>query len=87
MSHMDRRRFLVMLGMAPVVVAAAKYLPAAGVPFATPPPTPTTQTVSFTGSHSYKPGDIITITGFKYSKYPNGTYRCVSAGEFVPHAV
>ena len=65
-----------MLGMAPVVVAAARFLPAAK-----PLIYPVTQTVKFTvcGS-SIKPGDMVHVTGTKWS----GTYRCVSAGVFVP---
>jgi hypothetical protein len=59
-----------MLGMAPAVFAAAKFLPKAKSQVTYP----TTQTVKFTGTARFKPGDLVTISGCNWA----GTYRCVS---------
>jgi hypothetical protein len=70
---MHRRQFLVMLGIAPAALAAAKYLPALAQPVV-----PVTQTIAFTASHKFEPGDVITITGTKWE----GTYKMNLDGVF-----
>lgn len=71
-----------MLGMAPAVVAAAKWLPETEPTYAqiacTAPPT---QTLEFTSSGRYEPGDIVCVTGTKWA----GTYRMTNDRVFVQH--
>jgi hypothetical protein len=76
---MQRRRFLAMMGIAPVALVGAKTAILSDVFFKPPALTitwcPIEETMTWTGCWvEFEPGDVVVVSGFT-NDYANGTYR------------
>ena len=68
---MQRRNFLAWMSLAPLALAAMKTDALTSI---LAPSGPVTQTISWTPSRAFEPGDMVTLSGFVNNGF-NGTYR------------